>query len=301
MIDRLSLTAVLARPGRSYAACASAPSPSTPAAAAAPAVDVVELSAAEARDRMAAGTLTARALTEAYLARIAAVDKARSGAQRGDRAEPAGARRRRAARRRAQRPARPRGPLHGLPVLLKDNIDAVGMVNSAGSLALADHRPASDAFLVTRLRDVGRGDPRQDQPERVGQLPLDPLDLGLELARRPDPAMPTCSTAIPAARAPAPAPPIDREPRRAWRRHRDRRQHPVPRGGERPGRPQADGGRGEPQRHHPDLDLAGHGRADDPHGDRRGAAAVGDRRPPIPAIPPARRRAAGCRPTSRRA
>ena len=42
-----------------------------------------------------------------------------------------------------------------MPVLLKDNIDVVGMVNSAGSLALADHRPATDAFLVTRLRDAG--------------------------------------------------------------------------------------------------------------------------------------------------
>jgi amidase len=48
-----------------------------------------------------------------------------------------------------------RGPLHGLPVLLKDNIDAAGMVNSAGSLALADHRPATDAFLVARLREAG--------------------------------------------------------------------------------------------------------------------------------------------------
>ena len=48
-----------------------------------------------------------------------------------------------------------RGPLHGLPVLLKDNIDAVGMVNSAGSLALADNRPANDAFLVARLREAG--------------------------------------------------------------------------------------------------------------------------------------------------
>ena len=153
MIDRLSLTAVLAVLALN-AACASAPSPSTPAAAAAPAVEVVELSAAEARDRMAAGTLTARALTEAYLARIAAVDKggpalnavielnpqALADADRLDAERAAG---------------KPRGPLHGLPVLIKDNIDAVGMVNSAGSLALADHRPASDAFLVTRLRESG--------------------------------------------------------------------------------------------------------------------------------------------------
>ncbi len=48
-----------------------------------------------------------------------------------------------------------RGPLHGIPVLLKDNIDASGMVNSAGSLALAENRPKQDAFIVARLRAAG--------------------------------------------------------------------------------------------------------------------------------------------------
>ena len=46
----------------------------------------------------------------------------------------------------------PRGPLHGIPLLLKDNIDALPMVNSAGSLALASFRHTQDAFLVQRLR-----------------------------------------------------------------------------------------------------------------------------------------------------
>ena len=145
----LSFCAVL-----SFAACTPASSPSAPAAAAAPVVDVVELSAADARDRLAAGTVTSRALTEAYLTRIAAVDKAGpalnsvielnpqalADADRLDGERKAGT---------------VRGPLHGLPVLLKDNIDVAGMVNSAGSLALADHRPATDAFLVARLRDAG--------------------------------------------------------------------------------------------------------------------------------------------------
>ena len=104
---------------------------------------------------MAAGTLTARALTEAYLARIAAVDKAGPTLNVGDRAESRGGRRRRARSMRERKAGKVRGPLHGIPVLVKDNVDIAGMVNSAGSLALADNRPAKDAFMVARLRDAG--------------------------------------------------------------------------------------------------------------------------------------------------
>ncbi len=50
----------------------------------------------------------------------------------------------------------PRGPMHGIPVLLKDNIDTADrMLTTAGSLALVGSRPAQDAFLVTRLRAAG--------------------------------------------------------------------------------------------------------------------------------------------------
>src|SRR5687767_7934850 len=139
------------------AACAapSSSSPTAPAAAtAATAIDVAELSAADARDRMAAGTLTARALTQAYLDRIASIDDAGprlnavieisqtavADAEALDNERKSG---------------KVRGPLHGIPVLIKDNIDSVGMANSAGSLALAENRPAKDAFIVTRLRDAG--------------------------------------------------------------------------------------------------------------------------------------------------
>jgi len=128
----------------------SAPRVTTPTAT----PDVVELSAIEARDRMTAGSLTSRALTQAYLNRIATIDdagphldavieinpRALADAEALDAERTAG---------------KLRGPLHGIPVLLKDNIDVAGLVNSAGSLAMADNRPAQDAFFVQRLRAAG--------------------------------------------------------------------------------------------------------------------------------------------------
>jgi len=104
--------------------------------------------------RMADGTLDSHALTRAYLDRIAAIDDAGPRLNAVIELNPQALAE--ADARDAERKAgKPRGPLHGIPVLLKDNIDATPMVNSAGSLALAGHRPKDDAFLVRRLREAG--------------------------------------------------------------------------------------------------------------------------------------------------
>ena len=87
----------------------------------------------------------------------------------------------------AERRARgPRGPLHGIPILIKDNIDTADrMQTTAGSLALLGSIASQDA-TVARAARGRRGHPGQDQPQRVGQLPLDPFDQRVEQPRRPD-------------------------------------------------------------------------------------------------------------------
>ena len=129
------------------------PAPSsTPAPAAAP--DVTELSATDARKQLETGALTSHALTQAYLDRIASIDKAGPTLNAVIELNPDALKEADALD--AERKAgKVRGPLHGIPVLLKDNIDATGMANSAGSLALADNHPQHDAFIVARLRAAG--------------------------------------------------------------------------------------------------------------------------------------------------
>ncbi|MBW8369176.1 MAG: amidase [Arenimonas sp.] len=140
------------------AACAREPAPE--ASAPPPPSDravgplVAEMTLANASAQMAAGQLSAEALAGAYLERIEQIDRAGPALNSVIELNPDALADARALD--AERSAgRVRGPLHGIPVLLKDNIDAVGMANSAGSLALAGHRPTRDAFIVSRLRDAG--------------------------------------------------------------------------------------------------------------------------------------------------
>ena len=103
--------------------------------------------------RIATGELDSIALTRAYLKRIAEIDRRGPQLRAVIELNPQ-ALTEAAARDAERRAGRLRGPLHGIPVLLKDNINARPMATTAGSLALKDFRPG-DAFLVTRLRAAG--------------------------------------------------------------------------------------------------------------------------------------------------
>lgn len=117
-------------------------------------LDLERLGVAELQAKMKAGTLTSERLTKAYLDRIAAVNSRGPGlnavrilnpdalddAERLDRE-----------RKRGQL----RGPLHGIPVLVKDNLDLEGLPTTAGSVALERSVPRVDSTVVARLRAAG--------------------------------------------------------------------------------------------------------------------------------------------------
>jgi amidase len=119
------------------------------------AADLTTRSALELRDALAAGELTATEVTAAFLARIDAIDASGPTLNAVLTVNP-DAQAIAAELDRQFQDQGPRGPLHGVPVLLKDNIDTGdAMPTTAGSLALADHRAVADASLVTRLREAG--------------------------------------------------------------------------------------------------------------------------------------------------
>jgi amidase len=100
---------------------------------------------------MAAGTTTSAELVGAYLERIERLDPLVNAI----RCLAPDAEERAAALDAERRDGRVRGPLHGVPVLLKDNIDVAGLPTTAGALALEHSVPDRDADLVVRLRDGG--------------------------------------------------------------------------------------------------------------------------------------------------
>jgi amidase len=148
----LSCALAISKPSRAAAADISAePATWLPPAA----FELEELTILELQQGMAKGEHTSKSLTKAYLERIADHDKkgpavnavieinpdAQSIAEALDRERKAkGA----------------RGPLHGIPILIKDNIDTADrMMTTAGSLALLGSIASQDAFIVKKLRDAG--------------------------------------------------------------------------------------------------------------------------------------------------
>ncbi len=114
-----------------------------------------EISIDDLQRKMSSGIYTSRKITETYLARIKAIDKkgpklnavielnpdALLIADEMDRERKVG---------------KLRGPMHGIPVLIKDNIDTADkMMTTAGSLALLGHKASADAFIVKQLRIAG--------------------------------------------------------------------------------------------------------------------------------------------------
>jgi Asp-tRNA(Asn)/Glu-tRNA(Gln) amidotransferase A subunit family amidase len=129
-------------------------SDSAPVDAQTPKFEVTEKSITELQRAMSLGQVTSRQLVQAYLDRIAAYDqkgpalnamsyinpKALTEAEALDRERSAG---------------RVRGPLHGIPVIVKDNYDTADMPTQNGSASMKGVIPPDDAYLVTRLRDNG--------------------------------------------------------------------------------------------------------------------------------------------------
>jgi amidase len=118
-------------------------------------VTLEELTITAMQEAMRSGSLNARRLAELYLARIEAMDKRGPAINAMIELNP-DALAIADALDRERRAGRTRGPLHGIPIVIKDNIDTADrMRTSAGSLALAESVALRDAHVVRRLREAG--------------------------------------------------------------------------------------------------------------------------------------------------
>src|SRR5260370_26559426 len=125
-----------------------------PQSNAGPRFQVVETTIDDIHTAMRSGRLTARELVQAYLDRISAFDKqgpalnciitlSPRALEDADKLDAAFKR------------SGMVGPLHGIPVLVKDEIDTAGMPTTLGTLVFKEYRPVQDAFAIERLRKAG--------------------------------------------------------------------------------------------------------------------------------------------------
>ena len=120
-----------------------------------PAFELDELTITELQQALQAGKYNSRQLVEKYSDRISDIDKKGPALYSVIEMNP-DAEQIAAALDRERKERGPRGPLHGIPILIKDNIDTNDrMMTTAGSLALEGSKPARDAFIVQKLRAAG--------------------------------------------------------------------------------------------------------------------------------------------------
>jgi amidase len=130
------------------------PARGTPVPPPPPSYDVMEKTIPDLQDAMTRGQVTSRDLVSAYLARIAAYDRTGPALNAFITVNPRALEAADALDR--ERAAKgPRGPLHGIPVVVKDNFETSDMPTTGGSIALAGFMPGRDAFQVQKLRDAG--------------------------------------------------------------------------------------------------------------------------------------------------
>ncbi len=146
-----SCVVAIANPVSSLAIEENAPKPSS----APQAFELDEVTFSELQQGRQSGKYTSKKLVEKYYGRINNVDKTgptlRSVIEMNPDAEEIAV-----ALDRERKEKGPRGPLHGIPILIKDNIDTHDrMMTTAGSLALVGARPARDAAVAQKLREAG--------------------------------------------------------------------------------------------------------------------------------------------------
>jgi amidase len=117
-------------------------------------VEVFEATIPDLQEAMTDGRVTSAQLVDAYLARISAYDQAGPELNSMVYLNP-NARAQAAALDQERALRGTRGPLHGIPIILKDNYDTADLATSGGSIALAGMIPPDDAFQVRKLREAG--------------------------------------------------------------------------------------------------------------------------------------------------
>jgi amidase len=117
--------------------------------------DLEEITILELQQRLSSGNITAEWLVNSYLKRIDEIDKHGPAIHSVIEINPEAMEIAEALDRERKKKGA-RGPLHGIPILIKDNIDTDDrMMTTAGSLALLGNRPSEDSFVVKKLREAG--------------------------------------------------------------------------------------------------------------------------------------------------